>query len=620
MMRFLAVIFGLLYITVIPLPAQQGMEDFLEETPAGIETDYQEILEDLSQNPVNARRASVIELLRIPFLDRQQARAIVEFRRKKPLNHLQDLSQIPGFSEELLTAISPYLRFQDLPAPLRGYYRINIKKALHSLRGFQERIYGNPYYVSHTLRWRQQRGWYGGFLWEKDAGENNWADYGSFHLGFKSADGNHHLLAGDFTINTGQGLVLSQGFSTAAIANRQPFTRPLLRFSPKSGFEENAFLRGILLSTEPRPWLNITLFYSRSRRDATQDSLTGHIKTLVTSGYHRTATEVSRKDLLLVSTAGSVLQLNFSPLRAGLLITRSDFRPSFRSTKGFFNTSLMYQSLSGAATLAGEISLSQLGSGQQHSLFINLEEPELMWGLLLYRYSPGTVSIHGRKFGSRSQMPENQQGYFLSLGFKKGKWQLATYLQIRQQLRDTATLPGKNMRYRSQLILGSPGKRIILRHTYRLSGVSNRHRWQLDFHFRPAPFLQIRQRISTGKIPVHKPPKAISGFLDFRLRLKRFRSQFRWTQFDIHGGEDPIYEVESELPGRSRIAIFTGQGTRWFLQISWMPVPEFRATLIYRSAVYPGLTRLGSGLDMVSGNHRQEIAFQFQYDIRNREK
>jgi hypothetical protein len=105
----------------------------------------------------------------------------------------------------------------------------------------------------------------------------------------------------------------------------------------------------------------------------------------------------------------------------------------------------------------------------------------------------------------------------------------------------------------------------------------------------------------------------ISFYQDIRYRAGRnVGIQVRWTQFEIPDYDYRLYEFENDLPGNFRNILLNDRGFKWFALVSWSISGRWNIALKYREIYYPDETTLGSGLDTVWGNRKQEIRVQAQ--------
>ena len=154
---------------------------------------------------------------------------------------------------------------------------------------------------------------------KKDHGEGFYDSFGGYAM-IRNKGIVRTAIAGDYRAGWGEGLVISRGTSTSK-SNLMSNTSQGVR--PMTGMSESGFLRGIAITLGKKDeWdrqskvsMSGTLFASYRAIDATLDE-DGNAKTIVENGYHRTETEIAKKNnthtvihaeaLKLVTTLGVI--------------------------------------------------------------------------------------------------------------------------------------------------------------------------------------------------------------------------------------------------------------------------------------------------------------------------
>jgi hypothetical protein len=97
--------------TASVLSAQEPDTGLLEAFSETIGADVWERLEDLRTDPILINRASVEDLLHLPWLDHVLAGRIIDLREKRGrFKNLVELLDVPGMSESIFREISPFLK------------------------------------------------------------------------------------------------------------------------------------------------------------------------------------------------------------------------------------------------------------------------------------------------------------------------------------------------------------------------------------------------------------------------------------------------------------------------------------------------------------------------------
>lgn len=634
----------LLPVSLATLRAQEAplLESLLEnaEEEAQGADGFLELLEDLQRHPLAVNNATAGELLRIPFLTGDIAREIVRYRKRHGrLNSVADLDSVPGISRELTEVLAPLLHFRQQATQTRFDYRIRAARALHIPAGYRstdpERRYHHPLYLHHRLRLQPRSGWEAGVLWEKDAGEANWFDFGSAYLSASWPDARMEWLLGDYHLEAGQGLLLNSSYGSArSIEGGQTFTRQPFRWRANRSSDENAFLRGLMWHFRPLRKINLSLAYSHHALDATlaEDSVT--VRSFYLSGYHRTGSEVRKRDRVTETLLAASIQGYFPGGEAGLLMLNSGYSRvihlNTRFAKRRFNhLSAFYGADLERLSFRGEIALHDgRFPAIQHTLQMRSLLPRFQYGVLFYYYHPDFRAFHGRGFGQIGASPGNELGYFLNLQLQlSAAATLAAYFQSARPLRIWDQAPAIQRSQQIQLRHRWGKARLLLRFSQREQTVpqeagrpalkNEQHRSaRVHVDSDVSPALRLSQRVDFSWSHPPADPQRRTGFSIYqeaRLKIgRKLTVQARLSQFDVPDYADRLYEFESDLPGSFQNVLLNGRGTKWFLLLKYRFVSNGEMALKYREIAYPDLSELGSGLDLISDNRKRDMRVQLQ--------
>lgn len=409
-------------------------------------------LEQLAAAPLNLNTATREDLLELPFLDSSQADSLLAYRERRGcFLTLGELMFVSGLDSRTRRWLSLFV--QAIPASekqpslcerlFRGQHRLETRldvplytragdprgpsdyPALHPQNAFL----GNR--LGHIVRYRydtpsgQVR--YGLTL-EKDSGEpfgtdgTRPYDYVSAYFFLRTPSRRWQLLAGDFEVHFGQGLLLGNGFlfnkRMAAARGDNNGTA----FRPHTSTDENNFFRGT--AAEMRfGRLRLQLFGSLGRRDATAiggDSVT----TWLSSGLHRSRTERLRRHNVGILAGGARLSWHTHRLNLALGGYGAHFDKTFAPPERPYNKYYLRGRSAGGFqtdyhvrlkrfTVEGEAALdSRLHLATTHTLHFMPRS-----GLTLLAtgrsFSPRFVSVFGRSLAENSRL---QNEYGLSAG------------------------------------------------------------------------------------------------------------------------------------------------------------------------------------------------------------
>ena len=60
---------------------------------------------------LNINTATEKELTQLPFIGEKKAKAIIELRKQKPLQSLEEIEKVRGVSKKIITALEPHVKF-----------------------------------------------------------------------------------------------------------------------------------------------------------------------------------------------------------------------------------------------------------------------------------------------------------------------------------------------------------------------------------------------------------------------------------------------------------------------------------------------------------------------------
>ena len=158
-----------------------------------------------------------------------------------------------------------------------------------------------------------------GVTLDHDAGEKLfsngiWVDFVSFHLQLSRIGAFRRIVAGDYSVRFGQGLVAWNGFSLSGLGPVQNLRRSEMGLSAYTGSNEELFFRGCGATYEWKR-LQVSLFGSAKKRDARITS--NGFTSLLHTGLHRTDTELERRHNLGEKVVGGNLSFRFDWLKIG---------------------------------------------------------------------------------------------------------------------------------------------------------------------------------------------------------------------------------------------------------------------------------------------------------------
>jgi hypothetical protein len=303
---------------------QLWVSEIVEELAAATdeEADYSYLLDELLRlrmDPLRINFATREDFERIPFLDDDKIEALLFARYQLgQFTSLYELQMVEGFSRDIIEWLTPVITFDELNKVIprrftfKGDWMVRLQSLVEKASGYKEDEEGETAYAGNRLKFYSRlqimpaANLEVGIVTEKDAGEPVFSheiktiDYINGYISWQPQGLIRQVIIGQYRMRAGQGLVLQSSLSprksslATSVRSRYPSCRPSLAVAESGG------LKGALL-TLGSDVFTATPFFSYQKRDATweeEDDSTIVFRSLKTDGYHRTATELSQKDLI----------------------------------------------------------------------------------------------------------------------------------------------------------------------------------------------------------------------------------------------------------------------------------------------------------------------------------
>ncbi len=651
-----------------------ALEEMMADEAAGADNDLSgqllhdsyELLEQLASHPFDLNSATREELEQLPFLTAQQVmdiqdylyhygpmRSLAELRMIRTLDWPQ-LSLLPFFVYVDPSAVRHPISMPSLDSLLhsaRHTLSATVRVPFYQRRGDRNGYLGYPY--RHTLRYElsSRNHLRLGLVAAQDAGEplfakgNSWGyDYYSYYLQLRNWGRLSQLVVGKYKLSAGMGLVLGQSFQLGKLATLQNLGRTTNVLRPHGSRSEADYFQGAAatVSLLPRPAradrsLQLTAFASRRAMDATLNA-NGQAQTLITSGYHRTPTEMAKKGNTHISSAGTHVAFRQGALRLGATAVCSEldrslepqrqtlYRRHYAHGRHFTNLSADYAYQRFRLALSGETATDAHGAlatvnalSYQPSARISLLALQRFYS---YRYT----SLYGHSFGESSR-PQNESGIYLGVTCNP-----LPHLRL-QGYADYAYFPWA----RYQASLTSEAYDFMVQATYQL------RRWTLTARHRS----HLRQKDNSEKTAImasneHRQRLAVSynsghdwtAKTQLDLAFTRYKQRSNGWMVSQHGAwntqkggcglqlsamaalfntdsfQSSIYVYERQLQHEFYFPSFYGQGLRLFLQGRLDLPAHWRLAARLGYTNYFNRSHIGSSLQEINHSHQTDAEVQ----------
>ena len=619
-----------------------------------------ERLQQLSEHPINLNNTSREELEQLPFLSEQQIDELIEYLlRYGPMRSYGELRMIRAMDFQQLSLLPFFVEIGEAPEKKKTFPRwSNIARyGKHTLTltgrlpfyshqgdlSNSDKSYLGPKY-RHSLRYEFS---YGrtlklGFVGAQDAGEpffsshNPWGyDAYSYYLQVQRLGRLENAILGKYKISAGMGLVLNTSFSLGKQVMLQNLGRHTNSLRPHGSRSEADYMQGAAATVRLFRPLTATLFASYRPIDATLNT-DGSVATIITSGYHRTLTELQKKHNTHQTDLGATINYRHKGLRLGANAvytsfdrrlspnTKEYYRLYYTQGEHFLNTSLDYGYKYHHLTLNGETAIN--GDGALATIHTLGYQSDFFSIMALQRfYSYRYTSIHAHSFGETSRT-QNESGYYLGFTWNPfGSLNLQGYV-------DYAYFPWQ----RYQVSQPSHAWDFMFQADYQLQrwSLSARHRLRLRQKDNADKTALIPDNQQRGRLTLtYAHPSNWSAKTEWDYTLSDYKTASRgymvsehvaWSNskwqtsltagyFHTDDYSSRIYIYERQMQHDFSFPMFYGQGIRAALFVKATVTQQLQLSAKLGYTNYFDRAVIGTGQQQIAQSHTTDLDLQLRW-------
>lgn len=427
----------------------------LDENETPMDEDDYEALCDMESHPLNINTASWDELQQLPFLTTRQIDDIKEYiSRHGPMLSLGELLLIKSIDyarRQLLTCFTyagepPAKKRPSLKAIIgkgRNELTFSLSQPLYKRKGDDNGYLG--YQQKHSLRYTFDAGddLRLGLLGSQDSGEPFFAegnnagyDHYSFYVQTRKRGAVDNLIVGHYRVQFGMGLVANSSFSLGKAASLATLGRTANAIRPSLSRSTANYMQGVATTLSLSKSLRLSVFASYRPIDATMGNDNSTIKTILSTGYHRTPSEMSKKNNCHSAVGGLNIKYTKNGLHVGLSAVYThfdhDLRPDtsalykryYPAGNDFVNIGVDYGYTHHRFSISGETATDRHGA----MATINTATASIGNGLnvmVLHRYySTKYTSLHANSISEGGHV-RNEHGLLMGID-----WQATKALKI----------------------------------------------------------------------------------------------------------------------------------------------------------------------------------------------
>ena len=629
-------------------------ESYSEET--------MELLAEMADFKINLNQTSREELERLPFLSALQVEGIMEYiDRYHPLRSLNELLMVNSLDWNTRRLLLHFVYIgEETPkriwpslADVRKYGKqqvlATLKVPFYERKGDRTDYLGYRY--RHDIRYQfnyNDRVKFG-LTAAQDAGEPFFAnknglgyDHYSYYFQLRKMGKLEELNLGMYRVQMGMGLLMNTGFylgKTAMLSSLGRATHMLTAHSSRSSF---GYFQGAATTVRLTPRWVTTAFVSWRHVDATLND-NGSIRTIVRDGYHRTATELEKKNNTQEFDAG--FRIGWKPvvrrgtpfLNFNMVYTHFDrrlippaetpsqlYRRYSLAGNDFLNMSLDYGYTHPRFSFSGETAMNRDG-GLAAIHVVSWRLADTWTAMLLHRYyGLRYTAYHARSFSEGSSV-QNEHGIYAGL-----TWTPSRTFSL-QGYADYAHFPGP--RYMVSAASDAFDASLLARTLYNKYKIEARYRLHLrQRDNEEKTFLlnrfehHARLRLSFPVLAVNLQSQADGSLINTRsgnsygvMFSEQASYQYRSLRVDAHVGWFHTDDYDSRLYQYERSALYDfsfpmyyGHGLRYALM----------ARIDYRRLMFTaklGVTDyfdrsvISSGLQQIDGSSQADLLLQLRY-------
>ncbi len=682
----------------LPLHAQRddvdelpdAAQEYIENIVADSESDFDfdgifYLLRTYQRKPLDLNRATTEELGDLRLLTSLQINSLIEYRGKMgSLIDIRELQAVPEFDLATINRILPFvtvrksketfnvpvgkmlykgrndltLRYSRFLEPVRGLTPV--------MEGDSSRYAGTPGRVYARFRhsYENRHSW--GITMEKDPGEEFFKgsnrqgfDFYSAHLYYRNISRAVKTLAfGDFEVNLGQGLIVTQGYGTGKTSYVTDIRNGGRAIKAYTSVNEALFFRGLGGTLALSDNITFTAFGSYRARDASIpdnlidpdinidiDGIT--FSSLQLSGLHRTESELRNEATTREANVGGSLKYktrNFHIAANGMYTQfdnewqrRQDVYNQFRFTGNTLaQASLDYGFVFRNFNFFGETAYSsanETGLATINGVLIGLDRTVNL-AILQRHFQKDYNTIYGNPFAETTGA-NNETGLYLGLDVKPNyNWQFSAYFDTWRHpwLRFGIDAPTTGYEYLVQARYRVKRKmEAYIRFRDEIKSVNapdnetafnflterRRTNLRLQIANKVSKVLELRNRLELVRFDDQVRPVS-NGFLLYQDVIYKpigFPLSFttRFAIFDTDNFQSAAYAYENDLIGFFSVPPYFNKGTRFYLNLRYKGIRNMTVEARFAQTYLRDRDFFGSGLQEIEGRTRTEIKAQIKY-------
>ncbi|MDD6392705.1 MAG: helix-hairpin-helix domain-containing protein [Prevotella sp.] len=414
-----------------------------------------DLLTELADNPIDINNATREDLERLPFLSDIQIEDIMaylyQYGSMKSEGELAMIVSLDPLRRKLLTRFiffgekdedRKFPKLSDISKYGKHDILASIKVPFYERKGDKNGFLGYQY--KHSIRYTFSYSDYVkiGLTGAQDAGEPFFAgrnsmgyDHYSFYLSLRKMGRIKSLVVGRYKVKMGMGLVINNNIGLGKLTSLSSLGRQSNYIGGYSSRSDANYLQGAAITVSLPANMELTAFASYREIDATLNKDDGSIATILKTGYHRTPTEMEKKNNSSQSLAGGNLSFDNNGFHAGVtaLYTHLNrnidpgeqlYRRYYAKGQDYWNISVDYGFNKGRFSFAGETATGDCNAIATINKLGFRASGSLSLMAVYRRYSYKYYSLFSESF-SEGGYVQNESGIYLG-----AEWHPSSYLSM----------------------------------------------------------------------------------------------------------------------------------------------------------------------------------------------
>lgn len=642
-------------------------------------TDVVEQLNYLYDHPLNLNAASFEELQAIGLLsDIQISALMLHIKQFGKFISIYEIQSLKYWDMNTIQLIIPFIRVDDrldqlhvslkeafkngkIEAFLRYQTTVETKEGYADvpdsiLNSSNSYYHGNKDRYYTRLRFSYRTNLSIGLTAEKDPGEQFFKgaqkygfDFYSAHAFYKGGKYLRAVALGDYQVQIGQGLNLWSGYAFGKTADVTNVKKSANSLKPYTSVDETRFLRGAAVELGYKDF-ELTLFGSYKGVDASiiADSLTEEqefVSSINLTGFHRTNSEIAKKNQLQEIIAGGNLRYKKRAFQAGIAAVYQGYNKSFSKDtlpynqfdfrgKGTVGISADYSWVIRNFNFFGEVATSSYSGGfaNVHGVLFSLDQRASM--SVVYRnYARNYQTFYNAGFSEGSNT-QNERGLYAGLKLNITRSiSLNTYVDLFKfpWLKYQVDGPSTGHEFMIQpSYKPSRGLEVYARFREQRRQKNSRdsdgtitaledviqRNYRINFSYKVSESVQLKSRIEYVTIhrPSNTPEDGIILTQDILFKPKSFPIDLalRYALFDTDSYDSRIYTYENNALYVFSVPSYYYKGSRAYAMIRYTFLRKFDLWVRYGVNIYANRKSLGSGAEEIMGNTKSDITVQLR--------